>query len=106
MATNKSGNGAAVKFSVDNWFRTKGHSATTSVRADVVKFKLNGLPTDYTDAGVASLAAAQKEALTVSRDKVLTDGGLVLNPKKQFSPAEVAEMVTDFAASGGTVATK
>lgn len=78
-------------FSMARWFRT-GHTPKTSVNVDGYRSSLEGLPPEYTDTGLAQLAASQGANVRFRSPAVTTDSGVKTASSNQFPPADVSAM--------------
>jgi len=78
-------------FSMARWFRS-GHTPKTSVNVDGYRSSLEGLPAEYTDSGLAQLAASQCASVRFRSPAVTTESGVKTASSNVFLPADVSAM--------------
>lgn len=91
---------ASKTFSAREWFAKNGANAQTTVKTAGLKYKLEGLPTDYTDAALAKLAEGQVEPVKVSTGRTTTStGASEAGSSKVCTGKEIANLIRESAAA-------
>lgn len=90
---------SARSFSVAQWFASSshGHSGKTPITVDGYRATLQGLPSAYTDNGIATLASEQTDDVRVKAPRIVTNAGIVVSPSKAFSSRELSQALADYA---------